>query len=107
MKKRSPGAQENMTGVGKFSRRPKICQGDPQKGERVDQPPFLYEAEVDLNLVMTGKSQFVEIQGTAEKQSFSPEQLQAMLELGKNGIALLVEKQKESLINRSRAITHI
>ena len=37
-------------------------------------------AAVDMNLVMTGSGRFVEIQGTAEKQPFSAEQLQMLLE---------------------------
>lgn len=60
-----------------------------------------FEAEVDLNLVMTGKGQYVEIQGTAEKQAFSTDQLQEMLALGSKGIALLVEQQKQALQNRT------
>jgi ribonuclease PH len=59
-----------------------------------------YKAEVDMNLVMTGKGQYVEIQGTAEKQSFSGDQLQALLALGAKGIAELVQKQRSVLEER-------
>ncbi len=58
-------------------------------------------ADVDMNLVMTGSGKFVEIQGTAEKQPFSHEQLQKMLLLGALGIAQLVERQKHALSSRA------
>ncbi|MBP1930374.1 ribonuclease PH [Ammoniphilus resinae] len=54
-------------------------------------------AEVDMNIVMTGKGQFVEVQGTGEESPFSSEQLTGLLELGKKGIDELVSKQKEVL----------
>jgi len=54
-------------------------------------------AEVDMNIVMTGKGQFVEVQGTGEESPFSSEQLGGLLELGKKGIDELVAKQKEVL----------
>jgi len=56
-----------------------------------------YKAEVDLNLVMTGKGRFVELQGTAEHDPFSQESLQAMLDLGAHGIRQLVELQRAAL----------
>jgi len=59
------------------------------------------KAEVDMNLVMTGKGRFVEIQGTAEKTPFSSEQLQQLLSLGSTGINELVEIQREALGSRS------
>ncbi len=54
-------------------------------------------AEVDMNLVMTGKGKFVEVQGTAEKTPFAAELLQQLIELGKKGIGSLVETQRQSL----------
>lgn len=54
-------------------------------------------AEVDMNLVMTGKGKIVEIQGTAEKTPFSTEQLHELLGMGKNGIQSLIESQKSVL----------
>jgi ribonuclease PH len=54
-------------------------------------------AEVDLNLVMTGEGQYVEIQGTAEGSPFTAEQLAAMTELGAKAIADLSSKQNEVL----------
>ena len=55
------------------------------------------KAEVDMNLVVTGKGQYVEIQGTAEKSSFTGNQLQEMLALGASGIRTLVERQAAAL----------
>ena len=54
-------------------------------------------AEVDMNLVMTGSGRFIEIQGTAEKQPFSNEELRAMLELGTAGIRRLIRAQRTAL----------
>ncbi len=53
------------------------------------------KAEVDSNIVMTEAGQFVEVQGSGEEATFSPEQLAVMLELGKKGIAELVARQEE------------
>jgi ribonuclease PH len=55
------------------------------------------KAAVDMNLVMTGAGNFVEIQGTAEKTPFSEEHLRQMLVLGANGIRQLIEIQKSVL----------
>src|SRR2546428_7902000 len=52
-------------------------------------------AEVDLNLVMTGKGQFVEIQGAAEKWPFTLDELNKFLALGWHGISALVKLQHE------------
>ena len=41
------------------------------------------KAEVDMNIVMTGKGEFIEIQGTAERKTFNKEQMDKLLELGK------------------------
>ncbi len=54
-------------------------------------------AAVDMNLVMTGRGQFVEIQGTAEGHPFTAEELQGFLEMGSNGIAELIALQKSIL----------
>ena len=54
-------------------------------------------AEVDLNLVMTGKGGIVEVQGTAEGAPFSKAQLDRLLTLGTKGIKALISKQKEAL----------
>ena len=54
-------------------------------------------ADVDLNLIMTGKGEFVEVQGTAERSPFTHEELQKFLGLGWNGIKDLVKMQHELL----------
>lgn len=50
-------------------------------------------ADVDMNVVMSEKGQFIEIQGTAEGALFDDQSLQAMLDLAKKGIRELVDKQ--------------
>ena len=54
-------------------------------------------ADVDMNLVMTGQGKFIEIQGTAEQDPFSSDDLQSMLNLGRIGIEQLISQQKETL----------
>ena len=54
-------------------------------------------ADVDMNVVMTGSGEFVEIQGTAEERPFSQEQMNRMIVLAKEGIAELIEIQKAAL----------
>lgn len=55
------------------------------------------KADVDMNIVMTGKGELVEIQGTAEKTPFTREALNKFLELGELGIKTLISRQRESL----------
>ena len=55
------------------------------------------DCDTDMNIVMTGKGGFVEIQGTAEGEAFSDADMQAMLALAKAGIAELSTKQKQVL----------
>jgi ribonuclease PH len=57
-------------------------------------------AEVDMNIVMTGKGEFVEVQGTAEGRTFSREQLNDQLALAEAGIAQLTSLQRETLGDR-------
>ncbi len=54
-------------------------------------------AEVDMNFVMTSSKRFVEVQGTAESEPFSVEEMDAMRFLAIAGIAKLFELQKEVL----------
>jgi ribonuclease PH len=54
-------------------------------------------ADADMNLVMTGAGEFVEVQGAAEGATFKKEQLQAMLELGEAGIRRIFELQRAAL----------
>jgi ribonuclease PH len=55
------------------------------------------KAEVDMNLVMTGGGNYVEVQGTAEKTPFSSDQLGQLQQLGAQGIRQLVHLQKSML----------
>jgi len=54
-------------------------------------------AETDMNVVMNDAEAFIEIQGTAEGHAFRMDELNAMLELAKKGIAELMIKQDEAL----------
>lgn len=54
-------------------------------------------AEVDLNLVMTEKLEFVEVQASGEEAVFSEAQLSQMLSTGRSGIEQLLAKQREIL----------
>jgi ribonuclease PH len=54
-------------------------------------------AEVDMNVVMTGKGEFVEVQGSAERGTFTPAQLQALLGLGIEGVRQLSLLQQQVL----------
>jgi len=55
------------------------------------------KAEVDMNIVMTGKGEFIEIQGTAEKKPFNHSQMDKLLELAKKGVSDLVQIQRDLL----------
>jgi ribonuclease PH len=54
-------------------------------------------ADVDFNVVMTERGEFVEIQGTAESRPFSRAAMDTMLELAENGIRDLFEAQRAAL----------
>ncbi|MEM1315994.1 MAG: ribonuclease PH [Pseudomonadota bacterium] len=54
------------------------------------------EAGTDANVVMTGAGGLVEVQGSAEGATFSREELSEMLDLAAQGVARLVEAQKEA-----------
>jgi ribonuclease PH len=53
--------------------------------------------DTDMNVVMTGSGRFIEVQGTAEGEPFSREEMNALLGLAEAGITQLVAKQKEAL----------
>ncbi|MCR4290987.1 MAG: ribonuclease PH [Candidatus Scalindua sp.] len=70
----------------------------------VDSVPLLdlcYEedvsADVDMNIVLTGDGEYIELQGTAEKQTFSEEELAQMMRQAKKGISELTLIQKDAL----------
>ena len=54
-------------------------------------------AETDMNVVMNDAGHFVEVQGTAEGHAFTQDELTAMLDLARNGIAQLIAQQREVL----------
>jgi ribonuclease PH len=54
-------------------------------------------AEVDVNVVMTGDGRFVEVQSTAEKVPFSRERLDELLDLAAGGIDELAALQQEAI----------
>ncbi|GIT18233.1 MAG: hypothetical protein Ct9H300mP19_08910 [Dehalococcoidia bacterium] len=54
-------------------------------------------ADVDMNIVMTGNGEFVELQGSGEEATFSPQQLAEMLSLGETGIQNLLKIQRTAL----------
>ena len=54
-------------------------------------------AEVDMNVVMTGRGEFVEVQGTAEQTPFDRARLDALLALAERGIRQLVALQRRAL----------
>ena len=54
-------------------------------------------AEVDMNVVMTGSGQFVELQATAEKTPFDDAQLASLIALGRQGVLEVIAIQKQAL----------
>ncbi|WP_024831645.1 ribonuclease PH [Ruminiclostridium josui] len=54
-------------------------------------------AEVDMNVIMTDKGEFIEIQATGEKSSFSKKQLDKLFNLAESGIHELIKAQNEVL----------
>ena len=54
-------------------------------------------AETDMNVVMTGSGKYIEVQGTAEGEPFSKEELDQLLALAKQGCNELTKLQKEAL----------
>jgi ribonuclease PH len=61
-------------------------------------------AEVDMNVVMTGAGQFVEVQGTAEQVPFDRARLDALLGLAEKGIRELAELQRRALAARGERV---
>lgn len=58
-------------------------------------------ADTDMNIIMTDNNAFVEIQGTAEGDTFGESELQSLLSLAKAGIKEIIEKQRDALGNVS------
>ncbi|EDX83756.1 ribonuclease PH [Synechococcus sp. PCC 7335] len=70
----------------------------------IEGDPFLdlnypedFAADIDFNVVMNEKLEFIEVQGTAEAGSFTRSQLNAMLEYAEKGISQLMQIQKATL----------
>jgi ribonuclease PH len=57
--------------------------------------------QVDMNIVMTGREQFIEVQGTAEDQPFTRAELDQLLDLASHGIRQLIQLQR-NLIGEDR-----
>src|SRR3990167_1854420 len=55
------------------------------------------QADVDMNIVMTGSGEFIEIQGTAERKTFNKDQLDKLLGLAQKGIEGLIDTQRNLL----------
>jgi ribonuclease PH len=54
-------------------------------------------ASVDMNLVMNGAGEFIELQASGEEATFGPEALAEMLRLGRLGISRLLELQQQAI----------
>jgi ribonuclease PH len=69
------------------------------KGEVIADLEYLEdsEAETDMNVVMTESGSFIEIQGTAEGEPFTPDELNQMMEISKHALREVIEIQKQAL----------
>lgn len=54
-------------------------------------------AEVDMNIIMTGDGRFIEVQGTAEREPFTKNEMEKLLALARGGIEKLIAVQKKAL----------
>jgi ribonuclease PH len=61
------------------------------------------DASVDFNVVMTETGEFVEVQGSGEEAVFSGEEMTAMFDLSRRGIADIISKQKAAILTADRA----
>lgn len=57
------------------------------------------KADLDMNIVMISKGEFIEIQGTAERKTFNKEQMDRLLGLAKKGVEELIDIQRNLLKN--------
>ena len=71
-----------------------IIDGEPRLDLHYDDD---VRAETDMNVVMTGSGNLIEIQGTAEGEPFAQDSLLQMLQLARQGIVQLVEAQRTAL----------
>ncbi|MFF5209755.1 ribonuclease PH [Streptosporangium sp. NPDC000396] len=105
------GAYVALVDAVRWMRERKMCKGDPLINSVaavsvgvVASTPMLdlcyvedVAAETDMNVVMTGSGDFVEVQGTAEGKPFKRDALNELLDLGIAGCAELTRLQRESL----------
>jgi ribonuclease PH len=71
-----------------------ICEGKPALDLDYSQD---VDADVDMNVVLTGSGRFIEIQGTGEEATFTDDDLATLLKLAKSGIKQLTEIQRKTL----------
>ena len=71
-----------------------ICDGKPALDLDYKQD---VDADVDMNVVMTGSGKFIEVQGTAEALPFGRDALDALLDLAQKGIGNLIALQKHAV----------
>lgn len=97
-------AVKNMLIAGKIKKNPILSEVAAVSVGIVEGTPVLdlcyaedSTAEVDMNIVCTGSGKFIEIQGTAEREPFNREQMNAMLELAEKGINQLFTLQRYAL----------
>jgi len=55
------------------------------------------EAETDMNVIMTEDGRLIEVQGTAEEEPFTFDEMQEMMALAKNAIGELIAEQKKAI----------
>jgi len=99
-----------MRGEGLITRAPIVTPVAAVSVGLVDDRPVLdlcYEedrrADVDMNVVMTGRGEIVEVQGTAERRPFSRRDLDRLLTLAARGIRKLIRLQRGALRQRLRS----
>jgi len=54
-------------------------------------------AEIDMNLIMNGRGEFIELQGTGERTTFDRARLDALLDLGQTGLTQLLDLQRQTV----------
>ena len=62
------------------------------------------QAEVDMNVVCTGDGRFIELQGTAEREPFTGEQMESLVALATKGIRSLIELQREAIVSANQVV---
>ena len=97
-------AMAKLIRTGKLLVSPVIGQVAAISAGIIDDTPCLdlpYEedsrAQVDMNLIMNDKGEFIEVQGTGEGRAFTPDELNSLLALGKKGTQELMRAQREAL----------